>query len=220
MWTWCSISKNPFSCDRRDQQTIIFRKEVSNLHHRRSVRLPGHDYSQPGAYFVTICIDDRRCLCGEITSGEVVLSNVGKIVNAKWCVLPQAFPHVMLDAFVVMPNHLHGIVIITDDDGHAVHGRGLINQTPTTTATANPTDDADTWIMMKNRRGTLGKIIRHFKAKTAKYIHDSGMRQFAWQRNYHEHIIRDQPSMNRFRDYIRSNPAYWAIDHENPMKNP
>jgi len=83
-------------------------------HHRRSIRLKGYDYSQAGAYFVTICTQDRACLFGKVVNGEMRLNDAGRMVLAEWNMLPERFPHVVLDAFVVMPNHVHGIVVITN----------------------------------------------------------------------------------------------------------
>jgi putative transposase len=173
-------------------------------HHRRSIRLPEYDYSQEGSYFVTICIQNRKCMFGKITNGRMVLTKCGEIAERCWNDLPEFFPDVVLNEFVIMPNHFHGIIIITDD------GRGLINQTPT--------DTGDKWILMKNPEQTLGKIIRHFKAKTAKYIHDAGCDHFSWQRNYWEHVIRNDKSYNNIRQYIIENPLYWDQDDENPER--
>ena len=85
-----------------------------NRHHRRSIRLKGYDYSQAGAYFITICTQDRACLFGKVVNGEMQLNDAGRMVLAEWNMLPERFPHVVLDAFVVMPNHVHGIVVITN----------------------------------------------------------------------------------------------------------
>jgi putative transposase len=95
-------------------------------HHRQSIRLKGYDYSQAGAYFVTICTQDRACLFGKVVNGEMRLNDAGRMVLAEWNMLPERFPHVVLDAFVVMPNHVHGIVVIT-------------NPAPDDTATKAPT---------------------------------------------------------------------------------
>lgn len=173
-------------------------------HHRRSIRLPEYDYSQEGAYFVTICTKDRKCLFGNILSQKMILNESGKIVKKCYDDLPEYFPDVGLNEFVIMPNHFHGIIIITSD------GRGLINQTPT--------GIGDKWILMKNPKQTLGKIVRHFKAKTAKHIHDAGFNHFSWQRNYWEHVIRNEKSYNKIRQYIIENPLYWDQDDENPER--
>ena len=169
------------------------------IHHRRSIRLKEYDYSQEGGYFVTICTHNRECNFGNVAEGEIKLSDVGKIVEENWKNLPAHFHNVTLDGFVVMQNHLHGIIWIQND------GRGLINQTPT-----------DKWILMKNPRQTLGKIIRSYKAKTTKILHDSGYPEFQWQKNYYEHIIRGEKDLRNIREYIQNNPWQWYYDAENP----
>jgi putative transposase len=174
-------------------------------HHRRSLRLPEYDYSQEGAYYITICTQDRKCLLGKIANGRMALTRCGEIAEKWWNNLPEYFPDVVLNEYVIMPNHFHGIIIITGDGS-----RGLINQTPT--------DIGDKWILMKNPKPTLGKIIRHFKAQTAKYAHDSGCKEFCWQRNYWEHVIRNDKSYGRIRQYIIENPLYWGQDQESPER--
>jgi len=102
--------------DAQDQETRMPKYEPFK-HHRRSIRLQGYDYTQAGAYFVTICVEHRECLFGEIADGDVRLSKCGQIVQTHWENIPHHFPNVELDAFVIMPNHLHGIVVIADDVG-------------------------------------------------------------------------------------------------------
>jgi REP element-mobilizing transposase RayT len=169
-------------------------------HHRRSIRLREHDYSRAGAYFVTICVRDRTCPLGTIDDGMCALSNVGHIVENAWQNLVISFAGTILDEYVIMPNHVHGIIIIADCS------RGLINQTPAPVPTQ--------WILMQNPKQTLGKMIRHFKAKSAKLIHDAGIHQFQWQRNYWERIIRNEHSLQAIREYIRTNPRHWSYDDE------
>ncbi len=171
-------------------------------HRRRSVRLQGHDYSQ-GAYFVTICTYNRECVLGEIVNGKVELYPVGKAIQEEWHNILNHFTIVQLDTFVVMPNHIHGIIIINNIC------RGLINQTPTL-------NNDKTRILMKNPTQTLGKIIRFYKARASKIIRDSGNLMFQWQRNYYEHIIRNVQELNRIREYIMNNPLQWELDNENP----
>jgi putative transposase len=173
-------------------------------HHRRSVRLKGHDYAQPGAYFVTVCTRERESVLGRIVDSELRLSPIGEIVERNWHDIPARFPGIALDAFVVMPNHIHGIITVTD----ARHRRGLINQTPTQ---GTLTDRPD-WILMKSDAMVLGKVVRHFKARITKMIHDSASDTFRWQRNYYEHVIRNDEELDAIRQYILSNPATWPTD--------
>lgn len=203
-----------------------------NLHHRRSIRLPKHDYSEPGMYSVTMCVRERRTMLGEVTRNGVVLSEIGEIVRKCWLEIPTHFPNSDLDEFVVMPNHFHGILILKDvlvgvqwpsgkdlvAEGNR-SGKGFIHETPTRKGLINQTatkNELSGWPLMKDRGVTLGKIIRAFKAKSSKVIHDSGYAQFAWQRNYYEHIIRDGQDLDRIRRYILDNPANWTNDDNFP----
>ncbi len=184
---------------------------VSPQHHRRSIRLQGYDYTQPGAYFITICTQDRACLFGEVMDGEMRLNDAGQMVHVEWESLPKRFPRVALDAFVIMPNHLHGIIVITD---HPVNCAGLVpaqnNRTTTNRATTRVAP-------------TVGDIVGAFKSRTT-VLYTHGVKQrrgppFAgrlWQRNYYEYIIRDHRFLNRIREYILQNPLQWELDGENP----
>jgi putative transposase len=180
------------------------------IHHRRSVRLKGYDYSLAGAYFVTICTWNKECLFGKIVDGFVRLSPMGEIAQNSWLKIPDYFANVQLDEFIIMPNHIHGIVILSQNhSAEPDHRRGLINQTPTRTG--------HKWILMQNPKPTLGKILRQYKARTSKLIHDRGHAEFRWQRNYYERVVRDDPEMHRVREYITGNPAGWLEDEENPV---
>jgi putative transposase len=154
-------------------------------HHRRSIRLRDYDYSQAGAYFVTICTHDRQCVFGDIVDGQMQLNACGQQVEAVWHALPERFPGVELDEYVMMPNHVHGII--------SLGGKGAMNRAP-----------------------TLGEVVRAFKALTARSVRLSGLLGFAWQRNYHEHIIRNEEDLDRIREYVAFNPADWSEDSENP----
>lgn len=178
---------------------------------RHSLRLKEYDYAHPGAYFVTLLTHNRGWPLGEIAESGITFSPSGKIVKETWDKIPRRFPNIYLDAFVVMPNHVHGIIIITDEGGGAGGCKGLINQTPTTQPQTTTPFDGN-WIMMKNDVLVLGKIIRHFKAKTTKMIHDEGITAFRWQRNYYEHVVRSENELSRIRGYIVNNPVNWTTD--------
>lgn len=164
--------------------------------HRRSVRLRGYDYSQTGAYFVTICTKDRACWLGEISEGFMHLNGAGHIVEAAYQGLSGRFPGVTIDECVAMPNHIHGIIMV---------GAQFI---------APVFSDADQGAI--NRAPTLGDVVRAFKAVSTRQIRMHANPRFAWQRNYYEHVIRDDISLNRIRQYIEENPLQWALDRENP----
>ncbi|MBI3611356.1 MAG: transposase [Nitrospirae bacterium] len=178
------------------------------IHHRWSVRLKAHDYSQPGAYFVTVCAQNRECVFGEITDGKMEPNDAGRMVARWWAELNYKFPTVQTDESIVMPNHFHGIVVIIgypDTVGAALRGRPP--------KTGHPHRGAP----------TLGDIVDWFKTMTTNdYIR--GIKQDRWppfekrlwQRNYYERVVRDDSEMHRVREYITGNPAGWLEDEENP----
>lgn len=207
-------------------------KDGQGLPHpnRHSIRLKGYDYSQPGAYFVTICTRDRAGLFGEVADGEMRLNEWGEIVLWTWRDLPNHVPNVQLDAFVIMPNHVHGIIIITDPvNAPEAVGAGSepapAQPQPAPTqphpALAQPVPDQSiesiSGVIAAKRYG-LPEIIRQFKTFSALRINKQrgtpGLP--IWQRNYYEHIIRNEESLNRIRQYIADNPLRWALDQENP----
>ena len=179
--------------------------------HRRSIRLPTYDYAQTGAYFVTVCTRNGACIFGTIQKGKMRLNEIGRMANQTWEQSPTHFPQVKLDAWVVMPNHIHGIIVIfksppagmnqTVHTQWATHASPLRNNRPT-----GPS------------KSSIGAIVGSFKSAVTKQV--NAMRDTSgpsiWQRNYYEHIIRSEPSMDRIRQYIADNPANWSIDPENP----
>ena len=163
---------------------------------RRSLRLKDYDYAQAGAYFVTVCIQNRLCLFGGIVDGEMRLNDAGRMVRSVWEALPNWFPGMELDAFVVMPNHVHGIATLV--------GAGLALPEENGAASSAP---------------TLGDLIRAFKSPSAFRVNRLLMRSGSlWQRNYYEHVIRSDREMDRIREYIATNPCKWALDRENPQR--
>lgn len=170
------------------------------LHTRRSIRLQGFDYSRPGCYFVTLNVKGDGCSLCNIANGHSCLNRCGKIVEDCWNNLPVLFANVQLDEFVVMPNHVHGILMFAEESLSA--RRDLINQITTNTEDTN-------WILMKNPKVTLGHVVRAFKARATRLIHQAGYGGFQWQSSYYEHVIRSQKRLNTIRSYIRANPARW-----------
>ncbi len=170
--------------------------DTSEKHHRRSIRLKGYDYSQAGAYFVTICTDDRQNIFGEIINGKMHLNHIGQIIKTEWDKTPKIRSNVDLDESVIMPNHVHGIILILDD------GRGVSPYAPTT---------------FRSPSKNLGAIVRGFKSTTTKQINEArkSFSTSVWQRNYYEHIIRNEHELNRIREYSVYNPLRWQFDREN-----
>jgi putative transposase len=190
-------------------------KHDPDIHRRRSIRLTGYDYSQTGAYFVTICTQNRECLFGDIVDGEMGLNDAGCIVKQCWDNIPAHFSHVELDEFIVMPNHVHGIIVIVGAQFIAPCGT-------ITPSNHNATNNDKNHGAMKqgaiNRAPTIGEIVRVFKARCTHAINQTHNTPGhpVWQRNYYEHIIRDDEEINRIREYIIENPAKWTKDNDNP----
>jgi len=237
----------------------------SQKYHRRSIRLKGYDYSQAGLYYITVCVQDRACLFGEVVGDGMHLNDAGRMVLAEWDALPVRFPAVELDAFVVMPNHVHGIFVVTTagavarqapvgatlvvaldlataDDSHSpTAGAGGARATTRVAPTGAPASPAQVTAVPApsipatpapappapagaSPVPTVGDILGAFKSLTTvaygqgvKHAGWPGFRGRLWQRNYHEHIIRNEESLNRIRRYILDNPACWASDEENPQ---
>jgi len=183
-------------------------------HHRRSIRLQGYDYSSEGAYYVTIVVQGRECLFGEIIDGEMVLNEYGEIVQKWWNEIPIHFSNVELGAFVVMPNHVHGIIFITADRrGEVVSPRNDPNNN-----IQDAYDDGTNNLGGQTpplRKRTLGQIVAYFKYQSTKEMNkietENVITKF-WQRNYYEHIIRNEIDLQNIRKYISLNPLKWEID--------
>lgn len=182
-------------------------------HHRRSIRLKGYDYASEGAYFATIVTQGRACLFGEIRDGKMILNEAGQMIVKWWNELPNKFPDMILGAFVVMPNHFHGIIIIEKTvgadlrvcpNGEIISGEHI----------GSP---------LRKPNAPLSQIVQWFKTMTTnEYIR--GVKQLGWipfigkfwQRNYYEHVIRNEKELRQKTDYILNNPFRWEDDKENP----
>ncbi|MCD6400671.1 MAG: hypothetical protein J7L73_01965 [Anaerolineales bacterium] len=185
-------------------------------HNRRSIRLKGYDYSQPGAYFITIVTQNREFLFGDVINGKMVLNAAGLMIQNVWNELPKRFSNIEMDETIVMPNHFHGIIKIVGqtlavtphDDSEIINAAGM-RPTPTGAYTEG--------------RKTIGDIIGAFKSITThEYIIGVKNNKWMvfcgklWQRNYWEHIVRNEMELNRIRKYIINNPINWNSDNENP----
>jgi putative transposase len=184
-----------------------------NKHQRRSIRLKNYDYSASGAYFVTICVQNRDRLFGNVFDNEMILNDAGQMIVTEWQTLPPRFPAIELDEFVVMPNHFHAILVINPV------GAGLV---PAPDVPA-PTENRAT----PRVAPTLGDMVGAFKSITT-HSYIQGVKQHGWppfdrrlwQRNYWEHIIRNETSLHRIRQYIQDNPARWLDDQLHPNAPP
>ena len=212
-----------------------------NIHHRRFIRLKGYDYSSPGAYFVTTVTHKRECLFGEIVEGSMHLSKMGVIVQQVWLESPNRYFHVVLDAFCIMPNHIHGIIILTDTLGRGgselqrpsvtdqIREKSKIEsdapQTRPYIQRPSVTDQIREESKIESNapqtrpytRHGIPEIIRAVKSFSARRINRfrgiSGVP--VWQRNYYERIIRNENELNTIRRYILYNPLQWKLDGEN-----
>ena len=157
---------------------------------RRSLRLRRYDYSRTGAYFITICTQGRVCLFGKISNGTMALTDAGQMVKIVWNEMPKFYPGIEIDEFFVMPNHIHGIIVLDQ---------------ATSTGLSLPT------VVQRLKTMTTKRYIDG--------VGSSGWRRFSkrlWQRDYFEHVIRNPESLDRIRRYILENPGRWMVDPDNP----
>jgi len=160
-----------------------------------SARLKGYDYRTPGYYFVTICAKDRRHYFGEIQQGKALLSAIGQIADQNWRAISEHFPHVVVDEFVIMPNHVHGILRIMD------------NNVETQNFASLPSYENQFGPQSRN----LSSVVRGYKMSVKKWAKTIGI-DFSWQPRFHDHVIRDDRALYQIRQYIRQNPTAWQTD--------
>lgn len=176
-----------------------------DIHHRRSIRLKEYDYLQAGAYFVTICTKDRECLLGEVVGGEVRMDKYGQAVVKCWEDLPVHYSHIKLDSFIIMPNHIHGIIVINNVGAGLKPALNKSDKVITIRAGFKPAP---------TKQHGLPEIVRAFKTFSSRHINlirnNTGVP--LWQRNYYEHIIRNEQELNKIREYIINNPSNWETD--------
>lgn len=189
-----------------------------DLHHRRSIRLREFDYSSAGAYFVTLCVQGRECLFGSVVDGSMQLNEAGRMVEGAWRALAERFPKVVVDEFVVMPNHLHGVILLNERRGEPCVRPNFRGGGGQGEHKVRPYGTADF---------SLGRICQAFKSlTTVEYVrgvkdHDwSSFPGRLWQRNYHERVIRNEGELIGIREYIQNNPLKWHDDEENPANTP
>jgi REP-associated tyrosine transposase len=173
---------------------------------RETPRLPDYDYTEPGAYFVTVCAYRRWSIFGQIVEGKMRLNGLGKLVDNMWRETPRDFSVVDLDAWVVMPNHFHAVVTLKDPATEAAwRARG--ERVPVRERFGRPVE------------ASLPTIMRSFKTavrrEAACRLH---IAQPVWQPRYFEHVVRNEEDLERIRDYIEANPSCWETDHENPNR--
>ncbi|HOZ38151.1 MAG TPA: hypothetical protein PLH64_05305 [Anaerolineaceae bacterium] len=178
-----------------------------SLPHRKKLRIPDFDYSQPGAYYVSIVTQGRRKLFGQIVDGEMVLNDIGKMVKEVIDQIPEHYPGINVELFVVMPNHIHALLIISE----VVAGPRACQSNDGKLRGVDPT----------KKQLSLSEIVHRIKSLTThEYmigVRDKGWSQFEkrlWQRNYYEHVIRNERDYQAIYEYILANPMNWEKDEE------
>ena len=152
-----------------------------------SARLIDWDYSTPWWYYVTICTKNMWCWFGDVSHGKMELNDQGTFVDEIWRGIPKHYPSVELDYYTIMPNHVHGIIILNDvETGHAPS--------------------------LQPKRPALGNVVGSFKSKVTRWTHKNGIKLFAWQPRFYDHIIRNEKDLHRIRTYIQNNPLKWELD--------
>ena len=190
------------------------------IHHRRSIRLKGYDYSQAGMYYITICCKDKLWRFGKIENGEMILNDFGQIAQEEWEKLPERYPNVILDVFQIMPNHIHFVLVVTDDDTVANDmpyvGAPLAGAPDDANPTRAGASPAPTMVR-QNNDVTIGNIVGAYKSLVLNRCLELCKQQNEWlgkfwQRNYYESIIRSQKSYQNIYEYIVANPMNWQTD--------
>lgn len=209
-----------------------------NKYRVESTRLKSWDYSSNGAYYLTICVNDRRCIFGNINKGKLNLSSLGQIAEQCWQEIPNHFPFVQLDEFVIMPNHVHGIIIIKKTDETGPTSSVLPGLSAMPVASMTPVSPVETQNFASQRSipisqsvsksqpstkfgpqsKNIASIIRGFKIGVTKFAINNKI-TFKWQPRFYDHIIRDENDLNRIRQYIMDNPWNWNEDEFHRREN-
>jgi REP element-mobilizing transposase RayT len=195
---------NPVAAGVENARVTLFERKFRI----ESARLPGWDYASPGWYFVTICTQGGQCYFGDVTEDRVNLSQIGRIAASELENLPIHYSNIQVEAVVVMPNHVHAIIVI---EGRHQYSPGL--------SVAEQPFRPDDFPHCSPHPGSLAAIVRSYKAGVTRICRLSGFGPFAWQSRFYEHILRSNVSVNAVRDYIQRNPKEWFEDQGNPACN-
>ncbi len=184
-----------------------------DVHHRRSIRLRDYDYSTAGAYFVTICTFERECLLGDVVNGEMRLNGMGQIVQDEWLRTAEMRNNIVLDEFIVMPNHFHGIIHIRDTVGAHCMRPDHNERTDVNRAHVGAP-------LRRRKSGSIGSIVAGFKSAVTKRINQlrDNLNAPVWQRNYYERVIRDDHELQTVQQYVVDNPVKWQEDENHPSR--
>jgi putative transposase len=189
---------------------------IPEKYHRRSLRLPGYDYSREGVYFITIGTWQKECLFGIIADGQMTMNQRGQLVQEEWIRTAAIRGEIELDVFQVMPNHFHALVFIVGAHRDAPKNVGADSRLPVYAKH----DRAHSRVPLQRAPRSLGSLVAGFKSAVTRRINESRgyPGQPVWQRNYYEHVIRNEDSLNRIREYIVNNPLRWHLDRENSQR--
>lgn len=195
--------------------------KFQNKYRIESIRWQNWDYRNAGAYFITICTKDRLCYFGEIEDGAAQLSDAGQVAEKYWMEIPEHFKNVQLGAFVVMPNHVHGILILSDVVGTLQCNVPTTTESASATTTVEPNQTETNQFMadISPKSGSVSTIIRSYKSVCTKHINlQKPALNFAWQPRFHDRVIRDEMEYQRIAHYIINNPKNWDRDkfHRHP----
>jgi len=180
---------------------------------RKFIRLNDYDYRQPGAYFITICTFKKMQIFGSISEDKILLSQAGLIVEKCWHKLSSHFPNILIDAFIVMPNHFHGIIIL-NERGQNCRGEAFAPQSSDSISIIEANASPDSRFATGTSSGSISSIIQNFKSNTTRRINATNETKgnVVWQRNFYEHVIRNYKSLDEIRQYIIGNPWNWLND--------
>ncbi|HSW88051.1 MAG TPA: transposase [Candidatus Saccharimonadales bacterium] len=168
---------------------------------RKRNRLQYYDYSQNGWYFITICTKNREEFFGKIKNDQMILNEIGEITKQCWIEIPNHFSNVVLDEFVIMPNHVHGIIVIRNVDNIIMGNKDVCS--------------LQDGLWQTKLSGSLSSIVRGFKIGVTKWCHQNNVNNFLWQKSFYDHVIKDEKSLYNIRTYIHNNPLKWAMDKNN-----
>jgi putative transposase len=195
-----------------------------NIHHRKSIRLKGYDYAQAGLYFITICVHNRECLFGKIVGAEnfppkMILNDAGRTANECWLNIPKHFPNAILHEHIVMPNHVHGIIELAGANNYSpvlnlpqIDSPESVIDLDNGAKNVSNDNGAKNFSPLRSPSKTIGSIVRGYKIGVTKWFRSNENLENIWQRNYWEHIIRDESSYHRIAEYIINNPKNWSND--------
>ena len=191
---------------------MMANKYNPDIHHRRSIRLKGYDYSQSGLYFITLCAVNKICMFGNVVDGKMQLNDIGQLVEQEWLnTINIRHDDVRLHNYIVMPNHFHAIIEIRRGESHSPQSHSSQPHSPQShspqTINEGNINKNDSPQRMKSPSKTVGAIVRGFKGAVSRQLGYT-----VWQRNYYEHIIRTGESYRQISDYIVNNPTKWQDD--------